>query len=220
MFNRQPSQRFQEVLALHAEAHVNGLIRRYEDDSTTTHPGEKIFEGSELYQVVDELQVVANTTRAKHLLDFGCGKARGYFEALKVNGQVYSTLHDALGIDPACTYLYDPGLPEFSQPPRKDQTFDLVVCTDVLEHIPEEDTDMVLDYLFEKCNKGLFLSIACDKALAILANGENAHVNVKSPDWWIEKLETRRKKKPVHLFTSLSFKDTDGRLKTRFLKSV
>jgi hypothetical protein len=33
-------------------------------------------------------------------------------------------------------------------------------------------------------NKLLIVNVACYKAAALLPNGENAHVTVRSPDWW------------------------------------
>lgn len=210
MFDRKPSARYQEYLDLHALAHQEGLTKRLPNNKTSVHSGQEVFQGSEITLVTNELQHLAAITQAKHLLDFGCGKAMGYYNTLKVNGRLFPTVHEAIGIDPASVFLYDPAMPEYAHPPRDNQYFDLVVCTDVLEHIPEEDTDMVLDYLFEKCNKALVLSISCADAYAILANGENAHVNVKPTEWWIEKLSSRLEKKQLHLYTKMSFFDEDG----------
>ena len=61
---------------------------------------------------------------------------------------------------------------------------DCVVCMDVLEHIFIEDIPKVVAELFALSEKLLVVNVACYKAAALLPNGENAHITVRSPDWW------------------------------------
>ena len=61
---------------------------------------------------------------------------------------------------------------------------DCVVCMDVLEHIFIEDIPKVVAELFSLSKKLLIVNVACYKAAALLPNGENAHITVRSPDWW------------------------------------
>jgi len=61
---------------------------------------------------------------------------------------------------------------------------DAVVCMDVLEHIFIEDIPNVLGELFSLATKLLVVNVACYKAAALLPNGDNAHITVRSPDWW------------------------------------
>ena len=61
---------------------------------------------------------------------------------------------------------------------------DCVVCVDVLEHIYIEDIPKVIKELFSLSKKLLIVNVACYKAAALLPNGENAHITVRSPDWW------------------------------------
>ena len=61
---------------------------------------------------------------------------------------------------------------------------DAVVCVDVLEHIFVGDIAKILGELFSLANKLLIVNVACYKAAALLPNGENAHITVRSPDWW------------------------------------
>ena len=71
--------------------------------------------------------------------------------------------------------------------PYPDESFDLVVCMDVLEHIPEEDA---LDALKEMRRVG---SVAYIFAIALTLEKEPvgkkvlSHITVKSADWWINK---------------------------------
>ncbi|HKZ43150.1 MAG TPA: hypothetical protein VJ044_19485, partial [Candidatus Hodarchaeales archaeon] len=59
---------------------------------------------------------------------------------------------------------------------------------DVLEHVPEEEIDEVLKEIFEYAQKFVFLSISTKLADKKFPDGENVHVCVKPPDWWLEKL--------------------------------
>ena len=64
------------------------------------------------------------------------------------------------------------------------QEADCVVCMDVLEHIFISDIPIVVDELFSLAKKLLVINVACYKAAALLPNGENAHITVRSPYWW------------------------------------
>ena len=61
---------------------------------------------------------------------------------------------------------------------------DCVVCMDVLEHIFLTDVANLVDELFSLTKKLLVVNVACYKADALLPNGENAHITVRSPSWW------------------------------------
>lgn len=104
------------------------------------------------------------THDVESVLDYGCGRSN----------LVYS-----LDID--CAIKYDPAIREFSDKPQ--EKFDLVVCTDVLEHIPEE---LVEDVIKDVCSYAplVFFTICTRPAHTILPNGTNAHCLVKSKEWW------------------------------------
>lgn len=76
---------------------------------------------------------------------------------------------------------YDPAIPTINTIPRA--RYDLVTCTDVLEHLDEPEIIAVLNHIKTLSPKAI---IASDTrpASTILPNGENAHATVKSPDWW------------------------------------
>lgn len=97
------------------------------------------------------------------ILDYGCGKGK-------------------LGLG----RKYDPAIPEFFADP---EPADLLVSTDVLEHIEPDLLDNVLIHMKSKMKKQGFLTIGCSPAAKKLPDGRNAHLIVQSPDWWIEKLK-------------------------------
>ena len=77
---------------------------------------------------------------------------------------------------------YDPSYAPFSLLPQG--PFDGVICTDVLEHCPEEDLDWIVGELFGYANKFVFASIAGYPAMKTLPSGENAHCTVQPLAWW------------------------------------
>ena len=98
-------------------------------------------------------------------LDYGCGKA-------------------TLGLPNA----YDPAIPGLDSPPAP---ADLVVCTDVLEHVEPEFLDNVLDDLRRVTRNVLLVAVSTVPAKKFLPDGRNAHLIVKPLDWWEAKLATR-----------------------------
>jgi hypothetical protein len=79
---------------------------------------------------------------------------------------------------------YDPCYAPYSELPRG--TFDAVVCTDVLEHCPEEDIAWIVAELFSYARRFVFANVASFPASKRLPNGENAHCTIRPPEWWEE----------------------------------
>lgn len=106
----------------------------------------------------------------RSILDYGCGRR---------------TLEQALGFP---IQNYDPCIKGFEDPP---DPADMVVCTDVLEHIEPECLDAVLNDLKRVTRKKGFFVIATRRAAKTLADGRNAHLIVQPPEWWLPKLQER-----------------------------
>ena len=62
----------------------------------------------------------------------------------------------------------------------------MVIAVDVMEHLPTQDIEWIIDNIMGYANKAVFLNIACYEALKTFDNGVNLHVTVKDPDWWID----------------------------------
>lgn len=112
------------------------------------------------------MQLAANL-RTQDILDYGCGK---------------STLSNNL---PFIIKQYDPAIPKYSDNPMPAE---LVVCTDVLEHIEPEMLGEVLDDLKRVTRKKGYFIIATRPAKKILADGRNAHLIVENSRWWLNAL--------------------------------
>jgi len=118
------------------------------------------------------LETIIDTCNPKSILDFGCGV-----------GALVNTL--SLKYPQKKISGYDPGNENFSNT-FENQKFDLVISTDVLEHIEPEFLDQTLEFLKEKSNRFYHL-IALAPSTTILPDGRNAHLILKSKDWWRDK---------------------------------
>ena len=103
---------------------------------------------------------------AASVLDYGCGK-----ETLK---SAIGSVVEVHGYDPA-----------FSNEPVK---ADLVVCTDVMEHVEKPYIGAVLSHIFDLTRYGAFFTISCIKGIRRLPDGRLAHCSVYPPAWWEEQL--------------------------------
>lgn len=150
----------------------NSLADQYE----LMHTDPTIFLGHSMRPHLPQLYMLMYDSNIKSVLDFGCGKAN-----------LYDKFHlkTVWGVNEI--YLYDPGIPERNTPPKK--KYDLTLCIDVMEHIPEEDIDSTLKFLVEHTNRAMFFSISTRPAGKKLPNGKNAHVTIKDKNWWREKLK-------------------------------
>jgi len=81
---------------------------------------------------------------------------------------------------------YDPAIPGKDIPPRP---ADLVVCTDVLEHIEPGHLAFVLDDLRRVARKLGYFVIHLGPAQKFYADGRNTHLIQESKSWWVNTLQ-------------------------------
>lgn len=137
------------------------------------------FHGNSILQHADSIGKMVRLTRARTLLDFGCGR-----------GDAYRSPHHVWkqwGLSYADVTLYDPAFNRDNVLPPEGKQFDIVVCSDVLEHVPEEEVDAFIERLFGYARHGVWASVCCRPAKKQFPDGTNLHVTVKRHDWWREK---------------------------------
>lgn len=121
-------------------------------------------------EYVDQIASLAERLGTKDILDYGCGKG-------------------TLGMHfPYTVKQYDPAIPKHADLPSP---ADIVVCTDVLEHVEPKLIGSVLDHLGSLTKKVLFCTIALEKAMKTLPDGRNAHLILEKAEWWFSALSTR-----------------------------
>lgn len=106
---------------------------------------------------------------ATSILDYGCGQG-------SLKRALQPCVPSGVRIDE-----YDPAIPGKERLPS---FADLVVCTDVLEHIEPDRLDDVLEHLRLLARKALLLVINLRPASKVLADGRNAHLIIESASWW------------------------------------
>lgn len=118
-------------------------------------------------QLIDKCEI-------DELLDYGCGKGL-LAQSIRPNKRV-------------SIIQYDPGIEGIDETP---EPCEMVVCTDVLEHIEPELLDNVLDDLKRVTMRIGYFAIHTGKAAKTLPDGRNAHLIQEPPRWWLPKIMER-----------------------------
>jgi 2-polyprenyl-3-methyl-5-hydroxy-6-metoxy-1,4-benzoquinol methylase len=110
--------------------------------------------------------------QAATILDYGCGQ-----------GSLARALPE-LNLDE-----YDPAVAGKDVPPSG--PYDLVVCTDVLEHVERDKVERVVDHLHALASPYLFAVISLVPTAKTLTDGRQAHILLKPQEWWRHLLTSR-----------------------------
>lgn len=127
--------------------------------------------GKTSIKLYDMLKKIINDLNISSVLDYGCGKSK-LLDLIKKNSKIK-------------IFKYDPAIKKYSKL-TKNKT-DLVICTDVLQHVPLYDLDRVLK---EIKSKGIYILfyIKCTNHKTKLPNKTYANCTVYDKKWWLEKL--------------------------------
>lgn len=167
---------------------TKGTFRLKLNDLTTKEYRKVLYETHQMYaeqgnpwgqtarKFVNEIVAYYKGLECDTMLDYGCG---------------HKTLEKgikALNL-PIRVYHYDPGIPELNMLPIK--PVDLVVCTDVMEHVEPQYVENVLNHIRGIAKKGVFFTIALAECKQSLSDGRNTHLTVRDFNWWLDKLKQR-----------------------------
>jgi hypothetical protein len=139
----------------------------YRDMNTQLHR-ENLAYGVGGGKYAPTVRKLAESMKTTSILDYGCGK-----------GYLAKEL-------PFPIWEYDPAIPEKAESPRP---ADLVVCTDVLEHIEPDLLEFVLADI-RRCTKKVgFFVIHTGPAGKTLPDGRNSHLIQQPMPWWKDRLK-------------------------------
>lgn len=182
-FNRysktKPSDKYDELISIYSSMHKHGIDSK-ENQSQKKFNSEKTFPGSQTLRHAHNIKLLIDEHMPTSMLDFGAGKAGHYHMPIADNkGNKFENLHKYWGIENIDTY--EPALNQ-SMPNKK---YDCVICTDVIEHIYFGDVFWTIREIFDLSKSFVYLNIACKPTVDhFLPNGENAHITVRSPEYW------------------------------------
>ncbi|HRP03846.1 MAG TPA: methyltransferase domain-containing protein [Opitutaceae bacterium] len=138
---------------------------RYLDQYRKLH-SDTIY-GTSGNQFVPIVRQAIHETNATSVLEYGCGQS-----ALSTHFRLPWV-------------KFDPAIPAFSHQPSG--RFDLIINTDVMEHVPEDEEDEILRHI-QSLGANILFNISLRLAGQILPNGENAHCNLKTRKAWLNTL--------------------------------
>jgi hypothetical protein len=138
------------------------------------------FKGYSCLTLKNEIKSIIQLTDSKTILDYGSGKGCQY--SIKQIDEFWGVVVDC----------YDPYVKELSILPNK--CYDGVLCTDVLEHVPENEVDFVLNNIFSRANKFAYFCIHTGKAVKKFSDGTNVHVTIKNQEFWTNLIKEKNTK--------------------------
>jgi len=146
---------------------MDNLYEIYLKQAKLMHQNEGVWKGHMIKKYMTKIEEIIkeHNIDTNSILDYGCGKAQNHPDSWNA-------------------YKYDPAYPPYSTKPKEGSKFDLVVCIDVLEHIPQADLPRIIKEIFDYSGKYVFATAAVNKAGKTLPNGMNAHATVQPEEWW------------------------------------
>ena len=120
------------------------------------------------------ISIIHKLFKCNSVLDYGCGK-----------GLIVRSLQNKLAKHKISIQGYDPCVRQYESLPSP---ADIVISTDVLEHIEPDKIDEVLDHISNLTSICCYLVIDLLPAVKSLPDGRNAHIMLETSGWWLNKL--------------------------------
>jgi len=129
----------------------------------------KSWAGYDVVKYQNKIRDLVRRYNARTILDYGCGKGLQYSDPLPYGAKPdlelpqdqWQTFDQYLGVT---VYCYDPCVAEFETPPPPDVKFDGVICTQVLNSIPDDDMTWVRHTLERHADKFCFIGLNFQRA--------------------------------------------------------
>lgn len=141
------------------------------------HSGRPDYGARERHEVYEEIVQLIGKHDCMKILDYGCGKAT-----------MSKFVDNVTNYDP-CVEAFDVPVDEH----------DMVVCTDVLEHIEPELLDNVLADIRRNARKVIYLIVATrPDSSKTLPDGRNPHLIVQPGSWWLKRIREMMPSWKIH----------------------
>lgn len=156
--------RDKSIIAFSAPKLISDEYRKLNQQLHETNPAYGISGG----KCVDMVMYLTKELRTQNVLDYGCGK-----------GKLAKML-------PFPIKEYDPAIPGKDTDPKP---ADIVICSDVLEHIEPDYVDSVIGDVARCTERIAYLVIHTGPAMKTLPDGRNTHLIQENRAWWYRRLE-------------------------------
>ena len=133
--------------------------------------GQGKFPGLSVTKFAEEIGQLCKSYGCETMLDYGAGQ-----------GYQYAPPHNMDMKWGVRVHCYDPAVEGMNVLPSG--KFDIVLCSDVLEHVPLLEIPGVLENIFSRASKVVFLTTCPRAAKKTLPNGRNCHVTQMPASWW------------------------------------
>ena len=129
-------------------------------------------------------------TKIQSILDVGCAKGY-YLKAIYHHLELFEDAPPILqGIDISEWAVKNADseirpfikVGDIKNIPHKDQSFDLIICKDTIEHIPEKEIKQAVSELCRVSKKYILISVMTMK---VYWDKDKTHQCIKDIDWWI-----------------------------------
>jgi len=153
---------------------IDLISPRYREQQRVLHARPQGY-GGKGHKWAPVVRALVTEYQAYSVLDYGCGQ-----------GSLVRALADprlpGVRLDE-----YDPAIPGKDMLPS---FADLVVCTDVLEHVEPELLASVLSHLRMLARKAVWLVVSTRETAKVLDDDRNAHLTVHPGTWWVARCLT------------------------------
>lgn len=168
--------------------------RRRMDLYRELHREPNAFVGGSVMRHADHIRTTVMQYGARTLLDYGSGKGIAYdTRAVWSSFGAPMTLGEYFGAEVTC---FDPCYDKFSA--RPEGRFGGVICANVLEFVPEEDLDAVLDDLFAYAQTFLYVYVdVTTPSDRKLPNGEPLYCTLRDREFWDLKMDAAHSRRGV-----------------------
>lgn len=157
------------------------MIRNMEDLISPGYRGEQVILharpegfGGKGRRWVDTVLAVLRSVQGYSVLDYGCGQG-----SLAIELRQREPLIDCRE--------YDPGI--LGKDTLPTSFVDVVVCTDVLEHIEPEKLGNVINHIGSLARRAVFVAVNLTDTAKRLTDGRSAHLIIRHREWWEAKFD-------------------------------